>query len=200
MNITRSQSIVLGIGTLVLFFAASIIMLKFNQGATLPESSTPKESPRASLSQEDLKSAVTLDNFQRSESRDGRKIWEVKASKGRYIPESGTAVLEQANLDFFRDDGTQVQLKATNAVLHLEGTSLLSADVTNGVELIHDENTHVYAETATYDHIGKKVHIPGAVKIVNEKLEISGITMTALLDSREFTIEENVSTVVSAKK
>lgn len=198
MNLSKTQSITLGLGTIVVFFAATFFMLQANrQGSLLSNAHTEEDQIRGSLSQEDLNASVTLNSFHRSETRDGKKVWEVTAARGRYIPQENAATLEEAHLFFYKEDGSQVELEAKNARLILQGTALLSAEAFNGLTLLYDNKVRVVAERGTYDHLANTVFVPDEVTIIQERAEIKGRSMRANLESREFVIEEDVSTAIA---
>lgn len=197
MRITKRQSIVFGLGTLALFFCFGVLML--NRASSIKVAEHAREFPGEAapqITKEDLDSPVTLNQFHRSEIRDGRKLWEVKADKGRYFPKNNSSALENANIIFFRPDETVVELKAVRAILYISGVDLSRAEASEGVELIYDNKVRIVTESALYDKQSNTVYAPGFVKIMSDRMEISGNILSARVDEHEFNLKENVTSVI----
>ena len=142
-------------------------------------------------------SPFTLNQFQRSEVRNGRKIWEVKATQGQYFPGDAKAIVRNAELFVFAKDGDQVTLWADSGTLYLSGPSLQRAEVEGNVRVMQNEEVKITTEKALYDKEKGLVEIPGAVKIEGAAFEISGSAMFVDVESRVVRLTKDVVTVIS---
>lgn len=197
MRLTKIQSRVLAVGVLALFFGVSVVVTTQSKKDKNVEVNTdlfPKNEPTPD-------SKFVLKEFSRSETRDGKKLWEVKAKSGQYYPESNTAKLEEATLWMFRDEGGPVELKAGHAKLYLKGVSLASAQVEGNVVINYpDKKVTLETDAAEFNQEKNSVSALGKVTIHGELLDIVGEGLSADLNTREFHLERDVKTVVKPKR
>jgi len=128
--------------------------------------------------------------------KDGKKIWEVTATRGQYFPETNTAQLDQPSLLFYRSSGEVVELRAAQALLTLSGTTLNRAEISGDVRVVYGAKTTMTTELAIYDRASDTVTAPGEVKISSAQLDIVGRELTAQIESQVFTLAKNVSSTV----
>lgn len=211
MNITRHQSYIIGIGALALFFLSSILMLR---GASLSKGSetSPKSieysqsgKPDSQVainqsSEKNITSPLTLNKFHRSEIRDGNKLWEVSAEKGRYFPQTQSAELEDATLFLYREDSSTIQLKTVRASLVFNAATLVTAELQGNVIVTYSDKGVIKTEYALYDREGNSVTAPGHVIIENQSITIEGDQLAANLESKEFILKKKVSTVIQPRR
>lgn len=207
MTLARSHSFLMAVGILTVFFTGSIWSLRQSAGdqesgeasvekpGKAPEAAPP-QIPDAPADE----SKLVLSNFFRSETKEGKKIWEVKAARGRYFPEDNTAKLEDAILWVFRPDKEPMELVAKVAVLYLEGAGLKKADVSDGVTLTQGDEIVIKTEAATFLNAENKVTAQGIVSVRTKRLNITGEGLDADLRAETFTLNENVSTVVTPRE
>src|SRR5436190_1670997 len=131
MHISRSMSITLAVGILGLFFASSVYLIQRRSVSfSRVTAKDQQESEMAALQKQLQKNGadnpkLTLQNFSRSQVKDGRKIWEISATEGKYDPKTEIAILTGAKLLLYRKEGDVVHLDADNATIHLNGRELL---------------------------------------------------------------------------
>jgi LPS export ABC transporter protein LptC len=153
-------------------------------GADSPVGSLPGSSP------------FTLNQFQRSEMKDGRKIWEVKAAQGQYFPLESKAMVKNAELFVYSKNGDQVTLWAEAGTLYLNGPSLDRAEVQGRVRVVRNDEVTITTEAALYDKAKNLVEIPGFVRIESAQFEISGSAMSVDLESSVVRLAKDVESVV----
>jgi LPS export ABC transporter protein LptC len=136
-----------------------------------------------------------MQRFERSEMKDGKKAWTVKAEHGRYVPQTNIAELEQANFSFFKPNGEEIKLSAPKAKLELAGQALQTAKAEGGVVLIvPGEQLTVSAPTADYHAQTGEVTATGKVEIATPRASITGKMLHVDLEHEVFTITEGVHT------
>lgn len=194
MNITRRQSILYTVIGLGLFFSLGILLSKTGHRASMVTSVENNTSAGESASNS---SRVLMGNFQRSETKNGKKIWEVQAKSGEYFPEQNTAVVKDAIVWFYRNTGETVRLTANEASLHLSGPSLDSCDLSGDVKLFLEEKSiSLKTASASYSKETNTVRAPGQVEIHGDFLDLSGSSLIANLGTNSFTLEKNVKSIV----
>lgn len=204
MYITKQQSIALALGFLTLFFALGFFLLRRSysgpstSAAAGTSASTQASSAPAAGANGDP-AQFRLNEFHRVETRDGQKLWEIKAKNGRYFPENNTARIEQGNVWIFRKDGDVVKLEAGSALIHLQGASLAKAEASEGVTVVFNDELTVKTAAATYDKIANTISAPGHVTIVNDRMELSGKGLDVDVESETFRLEQTVETMLKPK-
>lgn len=205
MQLNRRQSVMLATTMLLIFFALSISLI--DHGSVPIDFSLPPEDLNLSESgnQEELLakldgdqkgSAIRLNKFQRSETRDGKKLWEVTAASGQYLPDQQSALIEKATLFFFQEDGKIIELEADQARLTVENANLSQAEIEGSVKVTFNKDISLITDKALYDRTNNSVTAPGAVTINSDLIEITGELLQADLDKQEFVLRTNVSSVI----
>jgi len=192
------QSRSLAVAALAVFFILAMTLTRSNTRpvatSTVPDTAIPEIGPQES-------SGFMLKDFHRSETKDGRTLWEVNSSRGNYYPETNSARVEDAVVRFYRDDGKVVELRTGEALLELEGSSLKTARAGKGVKIVYDDNELVLeTDRATYDRQANKVNAPGFVKIINEMGEVSGVGFDADLQTRILTLSSQVKSFIKPRE
>lgn len=197
MNITRSQSILSAVILLAVFFGIAFLYA----GRESRPAMVKQEEAAPSAQQERGEPHFTLNDFERSETKNGRKIWEVKGRTAEYFPQSNTARVTNANLWFFRGNGDIIRLDADSASIELRGSELKSADLSGSV-VVNVENRSVRMETdrAIYNKDDNTVVAPGVVRMTSEMFDLSGTSLVAHLDTSIFVLEKDVQSIVKKTK
>lgn len=216
MKITRNQSLVLAVSIIALFFLIGVLFLPSDEGQIpLANFDLPPPEPTAESAPVEVASAVspapeasptvgsskfTLQEFHRTEIRDGKKLWEAKGTQAQYFPESNSALVKQAQIWIYRPDGKVVTLTAGQALLHLEGAGLKGADAEHGVVIVYDQEERLETEKLIYLKKDNSIFAPGLVTITGKILDVSGEVLRGNLESNNFTLEKNVETVLKPKE
>lgn len=198
MNLTRTQSVTLAIATLALFFGVSLLLIKQSRQQVVPRIKDMVEFSTASSAAPEQSSFV-LNNFHRSETRNGKLVWEVDAKRGQYFPETNTAKLEQAKLWLYSEKGTATVLDTAGATLYLKGVGLDKAEAFGGVVMVHNNKVTITTDQAVYDKSNELVTAPGIVKIKGELIEVTGKGLEVKLDNQEARLLNNVESVIRPK-
>lgn len=200
MHLTRRQSIFIALALLVAFFGAAVFSLsgrnRFQHGDQVAEATPIPVASIEGAADATPGTVLRLDKFHRVETRDGKKVWEIFADQGRYLPQSNNVVVSNGTLWLYRPNGDVVRMKAQNATLALNGAELSEANVSGSVEVQLNETTTIYTEEALYDYVNKKVETPALVRVETPRLELTGIGMNADLESESFTLLADVKTLI----
>ena len=191
MNITRTQSRLLAAGILASFLLLSAWFLVTKRPDTKKSGATPSVS--VSLNS-DGGPKVVLGNFERSETKNGKLVWEVKADRGEYITNDNTANLTQVFLTLYKNSGEKVTIASKEAKLYLDGSALKKADLNGDIVVTLDDETTIRTEIATYNKEEDKVTAPGAVNIEGKRYKVKGTGLVAHVRSKEFSLNGRVET------
>lgn len=224
---SRSLSILLAVAVLIAFFATGVFYIRKNDRAKTPTDSPASqeqagsekqmlseagsgiaqslrdEARRADSAQksngEKAPPSFFLEDFHRSEVRDGEKVWELKAAQGRYIPETQQAEVIDALLWVYKNDGSTTALEAGKARLQLEQSSLLRAKASKGVKVIYNDDVVITSKTAVYDNEKGTIRSPGNTFIEHEAIDIQGEDLHIDIESKVATLRNNVNSVIKPK-
>ena len=193
MRLSRTQSLFGGFGTLLLFFLLASLFISRTPKtfkSTLPAVQAVKTEGGAV--------SFELGQFHRSETKEGKKLWEISAARGQYFPETNTARIFDATLFLFKDQKT-IELKAGEALVHLSGATLTKAEIFHGVTLTYDKG-RLETDQAVYDREHETVTAPGYVKIFNPSSESTGYSLQGDLQTNQFFLEHDVHTIFHNRK
>jgi LPS export ABC transporter protein LptC len=175
------------------FIGAGVLLVRTQQGerasslqGSISEHTPPNVPPR---------SRVVLQDFQRSETKDGKKLWEMSAQRGEFFPDDNVVNLFNAVLHIFRDNEDTVTLRAPEAVVSLKGTSLLQAKGMGGVIITQGDSLTMETQEAIYDKQQEKVTSEEEVTFKGKASTTVGVGLEADMKSQVFLLKENVRSV-----
>lgn len=201
MRLNRSRSIALALLLIIGFFILANLTAPKRKNAIPTANTTAVNEAKDSATEEtatthpETDSQFELSNFQRSENKDGKKVWEVTAAKGRYFPEKELTTLYDAKIISMKNE-TPYTIKAKEADVRLVGETIESADIRGSVEATLQNGVTVYTETAYYNHSKQEVTAPSAVKIEGEFYVSIGDTMNVDIETQTIELKGNVRTIL----
>jgi LPS export ABC transporter protein LptC len=209
MAISKRQSrllawVILG-GTIVAFILA-IALQDRNQGEILSDIeplqnvSTALPSQSQPIPNNTLEPAkAELQTFHRVETRNGKTLWEIKASHGKLMPETNSALIDNATLLLYRPSGETVRVVADQAVVKLEGATLAVADLSGHVQLAIEGSIDARTDQATLNRKTQTLEAPQHVTIQGKGIFVEGDGLSGNLQSEQYTIHRDVSTIITPK-
>lgn len=152
----------------------------------------------------DLTSGFTLENFSRSENKDGKKVWEISGEKGLISTSGDKARIEKTRLSFFREDNSEVILTAPKADLRIEGGLVNLANLSGGVfveQVKEIENGKVQdysasSASATFDRMGNVVTTNSTTTINSRVVTLTAGALRADLTSKKVFFLKGVETII----
>lgn len=226
MRITRKQSQLLGSALFGLFIVAVAFFMRNDTGfKSLPADQRADAPSRATHSetvtnpsdapQQNVAGALpaganllvptipaggqfVLDDFHRSEVKDGKKVWEVVAKRGQYYPETNSAKVNQATVTLFREDDP-VTIVTNQATLQMEGTALKSATAEDGVSIALKSGGTAKTSNAIFNSSEEVVTSEAPVEVLMERMELRGTGFKVDLKDKSFTLNSEVESVILPK-
>lgn len=186
MRITRSQSIYISIALIVAFGMFSGLAIYLSRSSKVA-------GPTLAQLQHLLPEAkVAMEKFQRSEVKDGKKVWEIEAQRGEYSPASGEAVLVKTNLTLYRPVNEVINIQSDNAALKLEGTQLKVANLSGNVVIVRNNALKIQTEQAIYDKDANLVTGSQKVVVSQESNSVAADSFEAKLNTSEVLLKGHV--------
>ena len=206
MRLSRKQSIVLSICVLAGFFTCASLLSK-TQHAQTPIETVYKQTLPEKISQKaeeaikkipTPKTKLIMGEFHRSETKDGKKIWEVESKEGRYDPQTKKARLKDAFLRFYHKNGDVITVSTDKAEVSIQDGKLNNVRLTGNVVITFND-VKLITERATMENNNQTVIIPNKVIIKKNGLHLEGQKLKANLETKEFELINNVFTKIDAK-
>ena len=144
-----------------------------------------------------------MENFKRVKIQpDGKKAWEIVASKARYSPEDHLVIVESPQFSFYTKEGEPLSLRSREARVLL--TSDKNEDVTR-VELSGDLEMQVNdflikTQEAIFEAEQNRISSPGAVQIDGPGVTVVGQGYSVDVTNKLLTLEAEVQTTLSRSK
>ena len=200
MNITRSQSFILAAAGLLLFFGVGILVSHRSSNSVV-ESQSDSGSAVENPEEPEAASRFVLNDFNRSETKDGKKLWEIHAKVGEYSPETNIARLQSAEIFYYKTAEDTVRLTADHGRIVLKGPSLQEAEIEGNVNIsLEQRKISLKTSNATFNKDLNTVSAPGFVEMHGELFDLSGNSLKADLASKTFVLEDNVKSVMRGGK
>jgi LPS export ABC transporter protein LptC len=224
MYLNRKTSYLISIFIVLIFLLMGVLFLNTNYQQPPPQLTTPQivpppspqelapeepehiqttssaASPVSGKEGESTAEGFALETFHRSETRDGKTLWEVLGSNARYFPEENRVDIE-ACLFFTTDEkGQKILLKASQATLILKGPELQFVRFPNDVRLDYGSDMKIITSAADYDHREGEVTTSAHVQVVGDWFIVEGDGLKARLDSEQYEIQRNVTSILEPQK
>lgn len=148
----------------------------------------------------DAKNEITMSSFTRSQIKDGQKLWDMTAQKGRHISEDKQSFLDFPLLTIYNKDGSTTSVRADAATLFHSTEGIEKAELFTNVTVQVGQQMTLKTGSATFFMEKEEVHAPGEVDITADGLTIKGKTLDGNLKTNVFTIQDDVDTVVEPQK
>jgi LPS export ABC transporter protein LptC len=216
MYLSRKQSIAAAFGLIAGFLLLIFILrpkapqlaAKLEQSSALQQGSEQLES--GENSQQTVEGVgvglslqgpeLRLKKFHRSETKNGKKIWEVIANGAVYKPATGATSVEEALVHFFRENGDVIDLTASKASLNLDAGTLSSGDFFGGVTVALNKDVTVSSESAHYDKAANLVTSTEPVTVIQKAMTLKGDTLVADLNTDTFELKGNILTILDPER
>lgn len=201
MLLNKTQSIFIACGVLLLFFVVVALATssagKKLTARNLSEPQIQMPTPSAQITPDNqAASSFALQRFNRSETRDGKKLWEVAADSGQYSPETKQALLFKAKMQLYKDGQPQVEIQSDQADLVIDGATLSSAAIKGNVILNYQNQLSVKGARAELDRTSNLVSSDSAIVIEAQGLKIEGAKMKANIADQILFLSGGVTTTL----
>jgi LPS export ABC transporter protein LptC len=215
-HLNKKNSRILAAIILAVFFIITVTVIYLNRPKQFPKeahsfSSISKVIKSQNNAQDSptpqLNSQFRLNNFHRSQVKNGRTVWNIVAEVGEYFPQSSTIDLVQPLITLFRENGEIVTLKANSAEIKLNKDELSTAQIKGDViikylasEAAKEAKFTITGEEAVYDKASGTVISQSAVHLVSERMDVTGSQLYAQVEEQIINIKKNVKTSIKPRQ
>lgn len=204
MYLTRSQSIWISISITAIFLTVAFLLgsTRDNITATV-QKEEPTKNPKIAdqvAEAKEVKSTFSLTEFHRSEVKDGKKVWEIKAKFGSHNAVTGSTTILNPKIWFYKQDGKVIKIKSNRAKVKMSSNEIKSAKLLENVIISLDNDMTLKTEEADYDYETEKVFCPSNVHIKTDLIETMGVGLEAWLKTKEVRLLTKVRSVITPAK
>jgi LPS export ABC transporter protein LptC len=137
-------------------------------------------------------------NFHWTQMKAGEQQWVLSARDANYSNDKTALVLDEPVVSIVSNDGKPVTVKASRAVLELDGNKVKRANLSGGTQ-IHYGDFLVTTDDATFVPDTDQLDAPGLVTIEGEGIKVTGLGMTGHTKTRQFELLKQVTTDIAPK-
>ncbi|MFN2375511.1 MAG: LPS export ABC transporter periplasmic protein LptC [Candidatus Binatia bacterium] len=137
-------------------------------------------------------------NFHRVITREGRKVLEVSAREASYFKNDKAIEILEPKVVFYEGGERAGEVSATKGRLYLDGTEVLSVEV-SGTVLFEIGRLRLMTEELTYDRSTHRVHAKGEARVEAAELSLTGTDMTVDMLERSVVIGAGVKMTLHPK-
>lgn len=148
----------------------------------------PLKEPAASLA--DLK----LDRITYTETREGKKEWELEAASAVYFKDKGTVDLNKVKATFFGKNLETYVLMGGKARLN---TQTKAIEVFDGVKIDSSDGYQVRTKTLKYQADTRELSTPDRVEMSGPQLRVEGVGLILDLERQRLRVLDQVTTTLS---
>jgi LPS export ABC transporter protein LptC len=145
-------------------------------------------------------STVSLSDFHRSESKDGKLVWDVTAIRGEYYPENGRANLKTPAIKLFSEEGSSITINAPVGLVLLENEALREARVTGGARVVHQSGVVVESPELTYSAGTLEISTDKTATIKGDGVVTTGNILSFNTDTQKLRLSNGVRTTFTGRK
>lgn len=196
IRVSKEQSRIIAITALILFITSGILLVK--QNSNLGQGMKSNSSIDLHPSQTESQTGFLLNQFHRTETKAGKKMWEVTAENGEYFNETESARLTNSIMIFYQNNGDVVEVASNNAVLHFEQNALQNAELTGAVKMNINKERFITTEKADFNKGDNTVIAPGYAKIEDRKMTMEGENLAVDLTNSVLIYKNKVQTEVKS--
>lgn len=193
--ISRKHSLSVAVGSLVLCLVCGVVLLRGKQRAVVGFGAGSEE-----LLSLPTSSTVSLSDFHRSESKDGKLVWDVTAIRGEYYPENGRANLKTPAIKLFSEEGSAITINAPVGLVLLENEALREARVTGGAKVVHQSGVVVESPELTFSAGTQEISTDKTATITGNGVVTTGNIMSFNTDSQKLRLSNGVRTTLTGRK
>ena len=193
-RISRLQSRVLAFTVIFVAFGLGILITRTQQ-----DPKRPKREMKFSGA-EITSTGFILNNFQRTEIKDGKTLWIMKADQGEYLKGQDSVKLTNSFLTLYQENGDVVEVKSDSAIMELLAGKLNTAKMIGNVKMNVNKERYVYTQEALYDKNKEVITAPGYAKIEDRNIILEGKELSVLVKESSLSFSRDVITTIKRKE
>ena len=133
---------------------------------------------------------LALEQLHYTQTEEGRRRWTLDADKAEYQRQQGQVSLKTVQLTLFEAGRLgQVRLQADQGLLDQEERQV---EVWGNVIIKTERGEQLYTERLHYDDQQRRLHTDEPVRLLSERMELTGIGMQIDLEQEQLLIKKDV--------
>lgn len=164
-------------------------------GVLVCQTLTPLSSEIPPPSKPDASADLKLDRVHYTETREGRKEWELEAASAIYCKEGDTVMLEKIRATFYGRNQESYHLIGERGRFHTKSKLI---EVYDGVKIDSSNGYHMRTRSLKYQADQKELHTSDPVELEGPAVRVEGVGMVVELNRERVRILRGVSTTLSS--
>lgn len=180
------------LGGIILSSLGGVALLTWNTLAPPPERNIPEQEAA-------IAADLQLNRVKYTETREGKKEWELEATSVRYFKDENTVLLEKVKATFFREDQETYVLVGERGKLN---TQTKAIEVFDGVIIDSSDGYRMQTRSLKYEPEKRELSTADPVELKGPQLRVEGTGLIVDLHSQRLKVLSRVTTTFSqtAKK
>lgn len=226
MRLSRKSSHYLAAGVLLLFFSLSILLVRSNideqrvlaskvqeplLGKQLEnqESSSTTVNPEAELSAAPEKETeanaekssipVVFRNFERSQTKDGELLWQIRGEEAILDKETGRIEVKAGELSFNHEEFGRIEIEGDNTTINSQAGQILRAHSKGNVKINSPDKGSLESSEAIFDNADQNLRGDQPVKIRSDRFVINGQSFRFQFKDQVLEVMGGVESVLEPK-
>jgi len=175
------------VGIIILVSMGLVALMAWRTLAPPERRDVPAAVPATSA---DLK----LDRLRYTETREGKKEWELEATTAQYFKEENSVILDQVKATFFGKNGETYILRGEKGKFN---TRTKAMEVFGGIELDSSDGYHLRTKSLKYQAERRELSTSDPIEMNGPRIRVEGIGLIVELDRQRLKVLHQVTTTLS---
>jgi len=137
---------------------------------------------------------LKLDRVRYTETREGKKEWELEAATAQYFKEENSVILDKVKATFFGKNGEIYILRGEKGKFN---TRTKAVEVFDGIELDCSDGYHLRTKSLKYQAEKRELSTSDPVEMNGPQIRVEGIGLIVELDRQRLKVLRQVTTTLS---
>ncbi|MBI5966763.1 MAG: LPS export ABC transporter periplasmic protein LptC [Deltaproteobacteria bacterium] len=137
---------------------------------------------------------LQLDRLRYTETREGKKEWELEAATAQYFKEENSVILDKVKATFFGKNGETYILRGEKGKFN---TRTKAIEVFDGIELDSSDGYHLRTKRLRYQAEKRELSTSDPVEMNGPQIRVEGIGLIVELDHQRLKVLRQVTTTLS---
>lgn len=137
---------------------------------------------------------MKLTDMEYTEMERGRRAWTLKAEEAKYYQDDQKTALSRVRLQFFLQDGEEIQLESSQGVLHAGSKDI---ELSGQVHAVFPNGYEMSSEKATYHHKQSLISSETSILVTGPDLSLKGRHWKYDIPARRASLEGQVQATLA---
>jgi LPS export ABC transporter protein LptC len=132
---------------------------------------------------------LQVKNVHYTDVGDSGMKWEINADSAKYVKNENIVLFDRVRVKLVMTDGRTLVMTGDKGRSNTETKDM---EVSGNVEIISDKGDHLTTDILRYSGAEQRIYTDSAVKMVNSRMQVTGVGMSFLLDDKDVALLSRV--------